>query len=236
MENMLAIKTFDIDYSFIIKNYLDKELWHKTWTLFQYKDMTVTLSLWRIDVYDNSITFRISVNNLNKKETSTTIYFYVDKCEIKFLKNKINSAIFDCMYSIERILIRENIPDVFKNLKNTEIAKINDSVKEYLDNSGVASEIIIDSTINNCTDEFSKSDEYEDNYIDGMKGKVITEYLEMVSEATGKELQYSEIDSNSFLIKARKRLSVINETSIIKDEIENYLNNDDYDVNLRMEE
>lgn len=236
MENMLAIKTFDIDYSFIIKNYLDKELWHKTWTLFQYKDMTVTLSLWRIDVYDNSITFRINVNNLNERETSTTMYFYVDKCDVKFLKNKINSAIFDCMYSIERVLIRENIPDVFENLRNAEVRNINDSAKEYLIDVGISSETVIDSVIDNCIDEFSKSKEYEDNYIDGMKGKLITEYLEKISEATEKKIQYSEIDSNNFLMKARKRLSVINETSIIKTEVKNYLNDDDYDVDLRMEE
>ena len=34
MKNELALKVYDIDYSFIIKNYLSPELWEKTWTLF----------------------------------------------------------------------------------------------------------------------------------------------------------------------------------------------------------
>ena len=28
------IKVFDVDYSFIIKNYLDPKMWQKEWTLF----------------------------------------------------------------------------------------------------------------------------------------------------------------------------------------------------------
>ena len=38
MDNLPIIKNFEIDYSFIIKNYLNPELWHKKWNLFIYKN------------------------------------------------------------------------------------------------------------------------------------------------------------------------------------------------------
>ena len=35
----LAIKVYDIDYSFLLKNYLNPEYWNKSWHLFVYKDL-----------------------------------------------------------------------------------------------------------------------------------------------------------------------------------------------------
>ena len=34
-EKLPVLKVYEIDYSFIIKNYLNPEMWSKTWTLFQ---------------------------------------------------------------------------------------------------------------------------------------------------------------------------------------------------------
>ena len=42
MDKGLIIKAYDIDYSFIIKNYLDPKLWEKEWTLSMYKELVVT--------------------------------------------------------------------------------------------------------------------------------------------------------------------------------------------------
>ena len=60
MENKLpAIKVYDIDYSFIIKNYLNPEMWQKTWTLFQYKTFVVTLRLDSINCQKEKIFFQV---------------------------------------------------------------------------------------------------------------------------------------------------------------------------------
>lgn len=50
MKNEIALKVYDVDYSFIIKNYLASDLWQKTWTLFVYKNVRVTLDLYKIEV------------------------------------------------------------------------------------------------------------------------------------------------------------------------------------------
>ena len=57
MKNELAIKIYDIDYSFIIKNYLDREMWQKEWTLFVYGDKSFVIYLSSIDTRNNSIYF-----------------------------------------------------------------------------------------------------------------------------------------------------------------------------------
>ena len=88
MENQLAIKVYNIDYDFIIKNYLDKSLWHKEWTLFIYKDVTFTISLSKIDVKDESISFhvRISAPNFTNCEA---IWYYMKQMSVKILKQQI---------------------------------------------------------------------------------------------------------------------------------------------------
>ena len=59
------LKVYEIDYSFIIKNYLDKNLWKKQWTLFVYKDYVFTLNLYKIDTEDCSIGFKINYDCLS---------------------------------------------------------------------------------------------------------------------------------------------------------------------------
>ena len=47
------VKIYSIDYSFIISNYLDKELWKMKWNLFVYKNNVFTLNLHSIDTKNN---------------------------------------------------------------------------------------------------------------------------------------------------------------------------------------
>lgn len=73
MENQLPIlKSYDIDYSFIIKNYLNPEMWQKTWTLFQYKTFIVTLNIAYINCQDEKISFKVKV----KDNSESTVYSY----------------------------------------------------------------------------------------------------------------------------------------------------------------
>lgn len=55
-----AIKVWKMDYSFIIKNYLNPALWQKTWTLFEYKDFVITIKLTKIETENMRIVFRLT--------------------------------------------------------------------------------------------------------------------------------------------------------------------------------
>lgn len=58
-----AIKVYDIDYDFIIKNYTDPKLWDKVWTLFVFKNYTFTLSLDTINVKNKQINFDLKLSS-----------------------------------------------------------------------------------------------------------------------------------------------------------------------------
>ena len=50
MGKQLSNKIVKFDFNFILDNYLNKKLWGKKWTIFEYDKMTVTLELYRIDI------------------------------------------------------------------------------------------------------------------------------------------------------------------------------------------
>lgn len=69
MENGIVIKKYEVDYSFIIRNYLSPKMWEKVWTLFLYKNFRFTLQINSISVYSTvKITFRISLDNGDFKD------------------------------------------------------------------------------------------------------------------------------------------------------------------------
>ena len=90
MEYGVVPKVWKVDYDFLINNYLDKNLWKKSWNLFAYKNHIFTLNLSTIDVSDDSICFRIRKNN----DLSDSIWFNTRNEDITFLKRKINGVIF----------------------------------------------------------------------------------------------------------------------------------------------
>ena len=57
------IKVYEMDYSFIIKNYLNPKLWDKIWTLFDYGDYVITLNMESIKTIDSVIVFCIKLKN-----------------------------------------------------------------------------------------------------------------------------------------------------------------------------
>ena len=56
-------RVYDVDYSFIVKNYLNPELWDMKWTLFMYKDFIIYLELYSINCKDKEITFKLYYND-----------------------------------------------------------------------------------------------------------------------------------------------------------------------------
>ena len=50
MNNAVSTHLFKIDYEYIRKNYLNKELWGKTWTIYKFSKIEVELSLVKINV------------------------------------------------------------------------------------------------------------------------------------------------------------------------------------------
>ena len=85
-----TIKVYEIDYDFIIKNYLDPKLWNKSWTVFIYRDFVFTLRMTKIAVISNTITFEVK---LNKHWESRHFDYNIENSNINFLKKSLKGTI-----------------------------------------------------------------------------------------------------------------------------------------------
>lgn len=228
MSKDLAIKVYDVDYSFIMKNYLDKELWNKTWTVFQWRNIIANISLWRIDVYDESVFMNVKVSDSDTgKSSSMLVYYFVDKCDIKFLKRKINSAIMDCLISIERQIIqdRQEYREI-KDLEYKEDRRITKIVEKYFDNKNIKSEVIIESTIDRCKDNIKRCGRFSENYLDSLKYKVLEDLFLEFSRISDKELIESDLSVVSVVNDSRRYLNYL-ETEDFENYVINYIENDE---------
>lgn len=170
MKNKLpAIKVYDIDYSFIIKNYLNPEMWQKTWTLFQYKTWVITLRIDYIWCRSEKIHFLIKIkDNSPENEYKYGDYYDTDKDysagvdyslkidNIQFLKREIINKSFYIIEKLEEEAImatREyaNLIESYSDEKN----KLTKIAEDFLDDNGVNNEDIrnayIDSYVCNNT-------------------------------------------------------------------------------------
>ena len=175
MENKLpAIKVYDIDYSFIIKNYLNPEMWQKTWTLFQYKTFVVTLQLTYINCQDEKITLRVKIKDNSSeheyaydwgknsdKDASDDVYYSLKVNDLKFLKNSVENSVFNAIERLEKYNIIAS--DDYQNLKemySNEQDSLRKIAEDFLDANDVSNEDIRETYIDTYVSNNAKLDVY----------------------------------------------------------------------------
>lgn len=182
MNNLPTIKVWDVDYSFILKNYLNPELWNKTWTLFQYKDMKVTLNIYSIYTKDEKIMFEIRTiypsedGKLYSAEEDVVCSLKIE--DITFLKRQINSAIFASFVSVEKrryIYTSKEYINLLE-VQDNEECKLRKIAEEFLDKNNITSNNIRDAYIDAYVDEYSAMSYKMEDYI---SSKIYTEIPEM---------------------------------------------------------
>lgn len=170
MKNELAIKTYDIDYSFIIKNYLDQELWNKTWTLLVYKHYRVTLELAGIECQEPiNIKFRIRVNT-DEKSDSNIISYDLSNGNLTILKKQINGAIEQGIRYCETWLIEDE--DGYKAINDAiseEEDRLRNIAEEYLDENNITLDDVREAYIDRYISDNSKGYTFRDNYVNGRR-------------------------------------------------------------------
>ena len=194
MKNELALKVYDIDYSFIIKNYLIPELWEKTWTLFVYKNVRVTLDLCEIATKKPIvIRFRIKIQDENY-DNSLLISHDTDNSNINVLKRQINGAIRDLINYMERYYIRQETG--YKDLERTswdEDEKLREIAESYLDENNITLSDVRDAYIDKYVSDNAKGNTYLNNYIDGRKYKRLTDLWLVFYKAINDDEHYESI-------------------------------------------
>ena len=204
-----TIKIFKVDYSFLIKNYLNPELWKKEWTLFAYKNIECTLQIYSIQTIDEKIRFQIRCysHNLESNDLNNYCTNYID-CSLKveditFLKRQINSCIFNTMVSLERVYyIRktEEYEDM-EERRCEERYRLKQYANEFLNECGVTSDA--------CREMSDWEDEQVYRHLTGM----YLTFLDTLEDDPKKEIRTNEI----------KRKLSNEELQDIQDEIKDFV-------------
>ena len=171
METGLVIKTYKMDWSFLIKNYLNPEMWQKRWTLFQYGPYKVTLNIFSIYTLSEQITFDIQIHYalpnkmLTYAETSMCFSLKID--DLTFLKRQINSAIFETMIKVERDLIRRQEDyNELEKMKFKEEEQLENITKNFIESNGVTNEHLIEAYVDAYVDEYAQMPDKIAAYVD----------------------------------------------------------------------
>ena len=185
MENGIVIKKYEVDYSFIIRNYLSPKLWEKVWTLFLYKNFRFTLQINSISVYSTvKITFRISLDNGNFKDFEFADYD-VDHPNLNVLKRQIDGAIKRLIHNYENHLIVSTTE--YRELRekaDEEKEKLRDIASDFLDDNGITLSDIRDAYIDKFVDDNWKGYTYLSAYVDNMAYKLATDLWLIYAKST----------------------------------------------------
>ena len=214
MRNDITLKKYDVDYSFIIRNYLSPELWKKTWTLFIYKNIRITLDLSYIWVNDPiKISFKISIKT---PEYSTYILkdHTIDVSNLTILKNQINNAILYLINEYERYIV--STTETYQDLVHTassERDRLQEIAESYLNENSIYIEDVRDAYIEYYVDNNWTGDSYLSSYKNSMKYKQCTDLWLVYARATNDETLEEEI---------KERLTTDYYVDILKD-IQEYI-------------
>lgn len=234
VNSLPIVKVYDIDYSFIIKNYLDPSLWCKEWLLFCYKNFKVYISLSSIYCSEGKISFKIKVVDGNNEDSYVSngifydnseyswTYYHIDSESIDVLKKSIISTASSIINSLEEKLIRLedgyiDILDVIKQKKEllTEIAE------EFLDNNNVTNSDIREAYIDWYLDKMEDNNTLKTDYINSRKYNVLTDVWYVWAQATKNEELLSRIVTNC----STDKIAQVKEDY---EEYRNYLETEDF--------
>lgn len=194
------IKVFDIDYSFIIKNYLDPKMWQKEWTLFEYKNFKISISLMYILCGDEKISFKVKVvDGLNEEKYERSGLFYANSDDtivtyslkvdnIETLKKSINSGAEYVMKNLEKRILRNT--DEYQEIlrvKEEEKEKLTQLAEDFLDSENVTNGDIREAYIDWYVDKMEKAYQYDDAYINSNKYKAFPDVWLIWAEASKNE-------------------------------------------------
>lgn len=189
----LAPKVYDIDYSFIVKNYLSPALWEREWTLYIYKDLEFSLLIDSIDCQNCAIRFKIRIKtSCDQYSNSAYIYHYMKSSNITVLKRQINGSMYDLMCGYERHIIRRS--EEFKELMNMyadEDDNLTTIAEEFLYENGVTNKDIRDVYIDSYVSNNRKRYTAESNYMDAKKFLILPDYFLTLTKAGNDDSRYN---------------------------------------------
>lgn len=134
--NEISTKLYRINFKYLLENVLDRAMWKKSWTVYDYDNCRIDLRLSSIDVTGETVMLRIYSNrkrhwfSTDTNSTSVSLPLAQDHFNELVFYQKVFSAIESVLQGEERDFIRDTPPyETAKRLedetdeKNTETAK-----------------------------------------------------------------------------------------------------------------
>lgn len=235
MENkMLALKVYDVDYSFIIKNYLDEKLWEKEWTIFVYKRFKVMLRLDSINVKTKAIWFEVFIDDNSEENTSwtsrvsDTFKYTISIDDINILKKLLNSTIFGLIKKLEEEAYIENTDkyNQLDEMKREERERLQQIAEEFLESEGVRNEEIKEAYIDYYIDKNEKVYDLKNDYITEMRYRILTDfYVAFLDAVNDKE----KLEIIKFKVGEEELEEILNRIEEYKD----YMDTKDFESDMK---
>lgn len=191
-----TLKVYNIDYEFIIKNYLSQHLWQKIWTLLQYKEHIITLNLYKIMTKDNEIVFEVKYQGFWGTEY---VNYNIANTSIKILKQQINGAMFRIIERYEESLIEasKGYKDI-EDYKWEERSILKSIASDFLDREGITNEDIRGAYIDRYIDRNETVYQQLSDYKRISKYTILTDLFLIFCEITSdKTRMQNVIDANT---------------------------------------
>lgn len=204
MEKGLSIKVYDVDYSFIIKNYLDEKLWDKEWTIFVYKKFQIILRLNSIDVRTKIIWFEVEIQDGNEENKSywtknikDTFKYFLSVENIDILKKSLNQTIFGLIQKLEEEAYIKYTDEYYKleTMRNDESEKLKQIANDFLDSEGVTNDEIREAYVGYYVDKNENVYNLINEYLSKMKYRMITDFYLVFLNATKDDERIKIIES-----------------------------------------
>ena len=228
-EKGLVLKKYEMDWDFIISNYLNPELWEKKWTLFQYKEWVITIKLSSIECQDNKISFLLEIkdNSTERKykdawgshNRDKTLWSFINYSlkidDIQFLIKKIQNGIWDLINRIEQENIRTlEIYEQIKSSANHEKRELERIAENFLDDEGVTNEEIRDVYIENYVENNQKIKDKLDEILYENEYTIFTDFYLVYAESTKDE---------KMIERAKNKTKKVADIDSIQEEVEKYM-------------
>lgn len=198
MRYEIAPKVYKIDYEFIIKNYTDKSLWTKHWTLFVYKDFVINLRLKRINTFKEEVVFELDITNNNYSlpfdnsgytwVSNHEVRYNVKNTSISILKQQIEGAMFSIIKELEEKEIKasENYITIY-NTRSIENNRLVEIAENFLDDLDITHDDVRGAYIDRFVDANSEIDSKLQDYVNNMRFRVYSEIFLVFCEITKQE-------------------------------------------------
>lgn len=230
MKQDLAIKVYEIDYSFIINNYLDPQLWEKEWNLFVYRDITFVLYLESINTRNSSITFGIrSEHSINgRKDHDTRSFSYnLKNSNIDSLKRQIRGEMERLIETMESYSIRDTAEyKKASDLEDKHYKNLKNKAESFLDSNGIYLTEVRDAYIDYYTSKMSYS--YRSNVLSALSHDLLFDVYMIFYKAT-KQLDKFDKLKETYMSKHYNTYENVMEE--LNEKLD-YMSTDDYDTEL----